>query len=90
MNSKKKKAPENQAVNQLKNDVVQCLNSCENGRELEALQWVLRPPQNELWYTYNRVKNDLERFIGRAYPDVRIELFGSTVMGMAFKGKYSK
>lgn len=82
----KKKSLDNPVLNQLIFDAIHCLRTCGNGTELEALQWVLRPNQNELWYTYNLVKNDLERCIGRTYPDVRVELFGSTVMGMSFRG----
>lgn len=51
---------------------------------------MLKPDTNELWLKCMEVKKDLLMAFHRTYPSVRLEVFGSTVMGIAFKGKYLK
>lgn len=72
----------------MQNDVNNGLRSCEPGKELEVLHRSLRPDHHLLWYKCIEVKKDLVNDLYRFYPMVRLEVFGSTVMGMAFKGQY--
>lgn len=46
---------------------------------------MLKPDNNELWLRCMEVKRDLLMAFHRTYPSVRLEVFGSTVMGIAFK-----
>lgn len=59
---------------------------CEPGRELEILHNTLKPDYQTLWLKCMEVKKDLLLAFQRSYPLVRLEVFGSTVMGIAFKG----
>lgn len=59
---------------------------CESGQELEVLHHTLRPDNHTLWLKCMEVKKDLLMAFQRSYPLVRLEVFGSTVMGVAFKG----
>lgn len=52
----------------------------------QILHHVLKPDTNALWLKCNEVKKDLILAFQRSYPSVRLEVFGSTVMGIAFKG----
>lgn len=70
----------------MQNEVNNGLRSCEPGRELDVLHRSLRPDHHNLWYKCIEVKKDLVNALYRFYPMVRLEVFGSTVMGMAFKG----
>lgn len=84
-----KKKEEDLLVRQFKmmqNEVNNGLRSCEPGKELEVLHRALRPDHHFLWYKCIEVKKDLVNALYRLYPMVRLEVFGSTVMGMAFKG----
>lgn len=62
------------------------LSCCQPGRELEVLHHTLKPDYNTLWLKCMEVKKDLLIAFQRSYPFVRLEVFGSTVMGIAFKG----
>lgn len=62
------------------------LSCCEPGQELEVLRHTLQPDYNTLWLKCMEVKKDLLIALQRSYPFVRLEVFGSTVMGIAFKG----
>lgn len=63
------------------------LERCEPGRELEVLHSSLKPDHQTLWLKCMEVKKDLLMAFQRQFPGVRLEVFGSTVMGIAFKGK---
>lgn len=52
----------------------------------KVLQTALMPDYRSLWLKCVEVKNDLLSALQRSYPFVRLEVFGSTVMGIAFKG----
>lgn len=87
----KKKKEEDLIVRQfrmMQNEVNNGLRSCEPGKELEVLHRCLRPDHHLLWYKCIEVKKDLVNALYRLYPMVRLEVFGSTVMGMAFKGQH--
>lgn len=70
----------------MRQNVTEGLTHCESGQELEILQNALRPDFNLLWLKCMEVKRDLVAALCRVYPGVRLEVFGSTVMGIAFKG----
>lgn len=63
------------------------LQCCQPGRELEILHTSLKPDYQTLWLKCMEVKRDLLLALQRFYPFVRLEVFGSTVMGIAFKGR---
>lgn len=70
----------------MRQQVTEGLMECESGQELEVLQTTLRPDFNVLWLKCLEVKKDLIAALQPSYRDVRLEVFGSTVMGIAFKG----
>lgn len=70
----------------MRRNVTEGLTHCESGQELEILQNSLRPDFNVLWLKCMEVKRDIVAALCRVYPGVRLEVFGSTVMGIAFKG----
>lgn len=70
----------------MRQNVTEGLKHCKSGQELEILQNALRPDFNVLWLKCMEVKRDIVAALSRAYPGVRLEVFGSTVMGIAFKG----
>lgn len=70
----------------MRQNVTEGLTHCKSGQELEILQNSLRPDFNLLWLKCMEVKRDLVAALCRVYPGVRLEVFGSTVMGIAFKG----
>lgn len=69
----------------MERDIVEALDNCTTGRELEVLHGILRPDPHLLWYKCMEVKKDLVNALSQYYPSVRLEVFGSTVMGTAFK-----
>ncbi|XP_055308241.1 uncharacterized protein LOC129572325 [Sitodiplosis mosellana] len=69
----------------MREQVKKRLECCEPGRELEVLQTSLMPDYRSLWLKCMEVKNDLLFALQRFYPFVRLEVFGSTVMGIAFR-----
>lgn len=64
------------------------LMCCEPGRELEVIHTTLIPEHQTLWRKCMEVKKDLLLAFQCYYPFVRLEVFGSTVMGIAFKGLF--
>lgn len=81
--------PGTRLFNKMKQDVRNGIQSCESGKELEVLHRALRPEHHALWYKCIEVKKDLLTALAPYYPQVRLEVFGSTVMGIAFKGQFS-
>lgn len=61
------------------------LNSCVRGSELEAMQRILMPNPWELNYRCAQLKHELHSLLEPMRPK-NIRLFGSTVMGIAFRG----
>lgn len=70
----------------MKEDVNNALEQCSPGCELDLLFEILRPSYKQMWSNNRAVKQDLLSALRRTYPETRIEVFGSTVMGVAFKG----
>lgn len=62
------------------------LEKCAPGQELDFLLDALRPNYNQMWASCSAVKRDLLLSLVQAFPQTRLEVFGSTVMGVAFKG----
>lgn len=74
--------------NEMQEQVRNLLMCCESGRELEVLHRCLKPDNHILWLKCMEVKRDLLMAFQPFYPQVRLEVFGSTVMGIAFKGTH--
>lgn len=72
--------------NKMKEDFLTLMQKCEDGSELEILRIALLPEPYSLWQKCMEVRMDLMNIFGRYYPFVRVDVFGSTVMGTAFKG----
>lgn len=70
----------------MKQNVNNALKECSPGSELDLLFEILRPNYNQMWANNRAVKQDLLYALRCTYPEARIEVFGSTVMGIAFKG----
>lgn len=64
------------------------LMNCVSGKELEVLYDALRPNHQQLWQNCMEIKKDLVLAFQKTYPSIRLEVFGSTVMGIAFKGNF--
>lgn len=92
--NRSKKPPQTQPADQPKSDdlqkaVTNALENCRPGRELQALCFTLQPNNNWLLSAFNQIKADLHRTIANRFPKDSIEIycFGSTLNGLAFKGK---
>lgn len=73
-------------IEQLKRDVKMEIQSCPLGMELNAIEYALQPNASFLKYQHIRVRDDLMLHLQR-FRVQRIDLFGSTVIGIAFKGQ---
>lgn len=62
------------------------LSACEPGQELSVLHNALKPDDQELWNKCMEVKTDILLAFQPHHPNVQLKVFGSTVMGIAFKG----
>lgn len=83
---KTKNTQTNKTTNRLKESVLSGLKNAERGMELMLLKNILLPDPNVLHYNCMMVKQDLCRILQAMHP-IRIDLFGSTVMGIAFQGE---
>lgn len=100
-NDPKKRKPKNKApapaqeepsariFRKMQEQVRNQLMCCDPGQELEVLHHCLKPDNHTLWLKCMEVKRDLILAFQNCYPFVRLEVFGSTVMGIAFKGKFA-
>lgn len=60
---------------------------CRPGCEREVLNQSLRPSGHILWNKIiAEVKSDLFSALAETYPSMQLEVFGSALMGIAFKG----
>lgn len=74
----------------MQNDLEMGLRHCLSGDEREVLNQSLRPSGHILWYkVIAEVKSDLLNALATTYPAMRMEVYGSTLMGIAFKGTVS-
>jgi hypothetical protein len=76
----------NKTTNRLKESVLSGLKNADRGMALMLLKSILLPDLNVLHYNCMMVKQDLCRILQGIHP-IRIDLFGSTVMGIAFQGE---
>lgn len=58
-----------------------------NAGIIEILERALRPNPQHLHNSCKEVQRDLTTAFNRYYSEVRVEVFGSTIMGMAIRGK---
>lgn len=77
-----------QIFRQMQHNVTAGLENCPPGRELDFIMDVVRPNYQKMWAACTQVKHDLVLALCRPFPNVRMEVFGSTVMGVAFKGAW--
>lgn len=70
----------------MREEVHNQLSCCGPGQELEVLNRCLKPDAQTLWLTCKEVERDLMLSLRSYYPFARVGVFGSTVMGIAFKG----
>lgn len=77
---------EKNTKNQLQASVIAGLQNVKPNEELMLLKSILLPEPWSLSYCSRIVRQDLFCILQSLHP-IRIELFGSTVMGIAFKGK---
>lgn len=81
--------PSTRILQKMQEQVRSRLICCGAGQELEVLHHALKPDNHMLWLKCMEVKRDLLMAFQSYYPFVRLEVFGSTVMGIAFKGNLS-
>lgn len=73
------------------NELVMELLQCASGEENLVLNRCLRPSAHTLWYEIIvKVKSDLFNALAAKYPAIQFEVYGSTLMGIAFKGIFNK
>lgn len=73
--------------NKMKEEFLKLMDNCKLGSELEILRIILLPEPYTLWQKCMAVRMELISVFARHYPIVKVEVFGSTVMGTAFKGE---
>lgn len=63
---------------------------CRSGCERDVLNRSVRPSGHILWNkVIAEVKSDLFNALAETYPAMKMEVFGSALMGIAFKGIFS-
>lgn len=72
----------------MERDVYDGLSHCQPFRMMEMLHKAIRPEPNDLFHACMEVKSDLMIIFGRTFPRVQIDVFGSTIIGTAFKGSF--
>lgn len=73
----------------MQKDLEMGLRHCLSGDEADVLNQSLRPSAHILWYEIiAEVKSDLCYALVKSYPSMQSEVYGSTLMGIAFKGAY--
>lgn len=78
---------ENQKKKELKNTVIKSLSECKEGSELNCLCRIFQPMPEDISLIYQSIYVDLNIDLMRTGYEWQISPFGSTIMGMAFKGK---
>lgn len=74
--------------NAMQRDVSIGLANCQPYQIMDVLNAAIKPNQTILYHTCMEVKHDLFNVFSRSFPAVRVEVFGSSIMGTAFKGMY--
>lgn len=71
----------------MQNDLEMGLRHCVPGSENDVLNRSLRSSPQLLWYKIiPEVKLDIFNALSTIYPSMRMEVYGSTLIGIAFKG----
>lgn len=71
----------------MEREVIDGLTHCQPFRLMEMLHKAIKPEPSELFHACMEVKSDLMLIFGRCFPIVHIDVFGSTIIGTAFKGE---
>lgn len=82
-----KKPIKENPLHQFQKSVKEELAKCDPGIEIETLKRIIMPDPWVLSYQCTEVKNDLQRLLQPFHP-IRIDLFGSIIMGIALHGMY--
>lgn len=83
--------PHTYTMNVMLNHLQAGLRHCSSGDERDILNQSFRPEGNFLWYKIiSEVKSDLFNALASSYPSMRLEVYGSTLMGFAFRGNYQR
>lgn len=72
----------------MQENILHSLKSCDFGREIDALSSVLFPDPHGLLYFCEEIKRDLYAALRPVFSSVRLAVFGSAVMGMAFTSEF--
>lgn len=76
-----------QKMQLMQKDLETSLRHCLSGDERDVLNQSLRPPAQFLWYEIiTEIKSDLNSSLRANYPSMRLEVYGSALIGIAFKG----
>lgn len=62
------------------------LTHCTPFRMMEMMHKAIRPDPSELFHACMQVKRDLMNTFQMSFQNVNIDVFGSTIIGTAFKG----
>lgn len=73
-------------VSAMEKEVVDGLIHCQPHRMMDLLNRAIRPDPGYLFHACMQVKEDLLGIFSRSFPLVRVDVFGSTIIGTAFKG----
>lgn len=82
-----KKEHKQQAEDALQKQVNENLLHCAEGEELKLLARILQPNNDELFGVYLALENDLIQALNMRRAFFKIHPFGSTISGLAFRGK---
>lgn len=73
-------------VSVMEKEVMDSLLHCQPHRMMDLLNRAIRPDPGYLFHACMQVKDDLMGIFSRSFPVVRVDVFGSTIIGTAFKG----
>lgn len=82
-----KKEQKQIAEDALQKQVNQNLLQCAEGEELKLLARILQPNNEDLFRVYLALEGDLMQALNMRRASYKIHPFGSTISGLAFRGK---
>lgn len=87
---KQQQKKEQQQVDEdnLQRKVNEALENCPEGEELKMLTRILQPQNEELGRAFEQIRMDLCRLLSSKCVHFQIHPFGSTISGLAFRGKF--
>lgn len=82
-----KKQQKQHAEDALQNEVNENLLNCAEGEELKLMARILQPNSDDLFRVYLALEGDLMQALNMRRAFYKIHPFGSTISGLAFRGK---